>query len=164
MVYIALVNTGDDVKGKRGNPTRPPLNGGYIKIGNQFDGASGSFEGKGVLAKPNMIGFESVAGNGNGTESGVEEFVELLFRECESVGNHAPRVAALMQGLTYLSEVFAHKGFPTGDDDEYLVGIDVRSDLCINDVQEILRGHIRCDHGGNTITSTMEAMYITTKG
>lgn len=178
MVDVTLVDASDDIEGKRGNPTRPPLKGGdrictkgrctmykgSVIIYDEFDGTGGTFEGKRMLAEPNMVGFESVTGDSNGTESGGKEFVELLFREGESVGDHAPRVATLMQGLTYLSEIFAHQGFTTGDNDEYLVGIDVGRDLGIYDAQEILRGHVGCLHRGNTVAATMETMDITTEG
>ena len=63
VVYRALVDASDDVPYNRAYPLPLPKGKGVIIINNESDSASGSFESQGVLAEPNMVLLESVAGD-----------------------------------------------------------------------------------------------------
>lgn len=154
----ALVDAGDDIKGER---DRSPRRGeGIIVVYDLFDSAGGSLEGKGVLAEPDVVLFESVEGDGNGAESGGDEFVKPRFGKRQTVGNHSPRVAPLHEGTPDFGEVFAHKGFAAGNDDEHIAGVVVGGYFGVNDVQKILRGHVGGVDGREAVTTAMEAMNI----
>ena len=86
--------------------------------------------------------------------------MEFLFGQGQSVGHHAPWIAALLERTAYLCEVFSHEGFAAGDDDQHFVRIDVRRNLRIDDPKEIFCGHVGCLDGSNAIAAAMQAMHI----
>ena len=81
------------------------------------------------MAKPYVVGFESVAGNGNGAQTRLTQLAEFLLRKGQTVGHHTPGIAALVQGTTDIRKVLAHQGLTAGDDDKHLVRIDMRRHL-----------------------------------
>jgi hypothetical protein len=135
-----------------------------VVFGDEADGAGGTLESEGMLAKPDVVSFQSVTGDGDGTKAGIDKFTEAFFGESKSVGDHTPGIAALHEGATDISQVLAHQGFATGDDDEHLMGIYMRRDLGVDDVEEVFGRHVRRLDGGDAIASAMQTMHIAAKG
>ena len=110
-----------------------------------------------------MIGFKAVARDGDGTKSGIQQLVKPLLRQCEAIGDHAPRIAALMQGTTDSGEVLAHQRFTAGDNDQHLMRIDMRRDLRVYHMQKIFGRHVRRLHRCHAVTAAMQTMHIATQ-
>ena len=108
-----------------------------------------------------MVLFESVKRDGYGTKSCGDQFVETLFGKCQTVCDHSPRIAARFEGSPYVRQVFAHERFTAGDDDQHFMRIHVRRDFRIYDMQKILRRHVGCFDGRDTVASTVEAVDVT---
>ena len=161
MVDVTPVGAGDDIPDDWtiGRLTIGRL---AVIVSDEVYGPCRTFESEWMLAKPNMVVFESVAGDGERTQSGVRQFAETTRRQRQSVGNHAPGITALHECSADLSQVLTHERFTAGDDDEHFVGVDVWSYFRIQNMEKILCGHVGRLYGCHTIAATMEAMNITT--
>ena len=78
----------------------------------------------------------------------------------ESVSDHTPGEASLVDACSTLFDVVAHQGFTTRDDDKHLMGIGLFRDA-IEHSEEILLGHIPRGVRHFTIAATMATLQVT---
>ena len=148
----SLVGAGDDIPGEVRFRCR------------ESDGARGAVKGQGVLAESIMFGFESVKADGHRAQSGVTQGAKTLGGKGKAVGDDAPRIAAVVEGASDGFEVGAHERFAAGDDNHQVVGIDVRGDLRVDDMQEVRGRHVGCGRRRDAVAAAMEAVHVTTEG
>lgn len=96
---IAPVNAGNDI------PRQSPVRSGKTY------GAHCTIESQGMLPQPIMIIAESVETDRHGRETRLPELRKSLRCECEPIGNHAPRIASLVELSTYVRQVCSHERF-----------------------------------------------------
>lgn len=147
---IAPVNAGNDI------PRQSPVRSGKTY------GTHCTIESQGMLPQPIVIIAESVETDRHGRETRLPELRKSLRCECESIGNHAPRIASLVELSTYVRQVGTHERFATRDDDHHVVRIDMGCDG-IDDTQEILRGHIGRGGGRSAVAAAMQTVYVATE-
>ena len=130
----------------------------------ETDGTAGTIESEGVLAKPYMVLFQAIQGDGDGAQALLAQFVESLAGQCQAVGHHAPGVSAFFECATDIRQVLAHEGFASGDDDQDLMGVHMGCYLRINDTEEVFCGHVGLLHGRDAVAAAMETVDITAQG
>ena len=162
----ALVHASNNVPSEKTPPNLPFGGEGCFFCDNtvvfccEFDSASGTFKSERVLAKPIVVKFHAIKTNGYRAQTRSHKFFEAFLGQSQSIGDHTPRIAALLECCTHFGEVLAHQRFATRDDYQHLMRIDMRRDRLINHTEEVFGGHVGCDFATRAVTTTMQAMHI----
>jgi len=130
-----------------------------LLAGEQPDSLAGMGERLRVTAYPVVLLLLAVETDGDAVHAVGQQALQPLLVEQVSVGHHPPGILPAVQLQSHLLQVVAQQCLAAGEDDEDLVGVDMRRDG-VDHLQEIFGGHIL--HVGQhlTVAPTVTAAHI----
>lgn len=114
-------------------------------------------------AHPVVVVLQSVEAYRHRAQSCLQQALEALLGECQSVGDDAPWESALVEGASALFQVGAHEGFAAGDDDEHVVRVVLCGDA-VEHAEEIFHGHVGCVGHGGAVAATVPTAQVAAQG
>ena len=138
--------------------TRHHVEGEFVDACRHVDGAHGAFKTVRVAAEQVVVCFKPVEADGECAETRIQELGESFGRERETVGDHAPRVAAGLDVVAAFFEVGTHQGLASGNYHGEVGGVDMRSKP-VEYLHEVFAGHVR-DGIGDAVAAAVLAMQV----
>ena len=163
---IANTHAPEQIADSRQVVDRALVDAGYYVPGQTLvrraepDSPARTLIGQRVLTQPHVVFLQPVQRYGQRTQTGLTQFAKTRFRQCQSVGHHAPRVTAVAERLSHLLEVLAHQRLAAGDDHHHLMRIHMRRHFPVYHAQEIFGRHIRCLDGRHAVAAAMQTVHI----
>ena len=110
-----------------------------------------------MAAQTVVLGLESVDRDGHRVQSRREQSVEPLRRERHAVGDHPPRVFAVVERTADPFQVGAHEHLAAREDDHHAVRIDAGRDLAVEHAEKILGRHVLAVGRGRAVRTAVAA-------
>ena len=110
-----------------------------------------------MAAQTVVLGLESVDRDGHRVQSRPEQSVEPLRRERHAVGDHPPRVFAVVERTADPFQVGAHEHLAAREDDHHAVRIDAGRDLAVEHAEKILGRHVLAVGRGRAVRTAVAA-------
>ena len=111
-----------------------------------------------------VLALEAVEADRDAPQTGVDEPLQTLLGEGQTVGDQAPRIAAAGDLAPGEFQILAQEDLAAGKNDQHGSGVDMRRDLLVEHAEEIVERHVLHAGVDAAIAAAMTAREVAPEG